>query len=441
MSSGAQRTKVVKLNVLYGFAIKGCSILLSLLLVPLTIGYINSELYGIWLTLSSVIHWISFFDIGFGNGLRNKLAIAIANGDKKKARIYVSTTYAIMIAIFLPLALLSFFFVPLIDWSGFLNVPAQYNKTLILSAQIVVVALSLQIILKLLQNVLFAYQYSALASFLELLGSALSLCFIFLLTKTVYPNLTIVALVFSFSPVIVLLIGNLYFYSTKFKDVSPHYKYINISSAKDLFNLGWEFFVLQVAFLILFQMVNILISRVSGPEQVTNYNVAYKYLSVSVMIMNIILNPIWSAFTEAYTKKDSTWMKIIYNRLIKLFGLSVLFTILCILISPLVYNFWLGDKVSVPYSLTVLVGIYLCIKVWGNIHAVIINGTGKIRIQLIFSVGEMILFLPFALLLGSYFGLYGILWAMILIDIPATLICWYQVSLLLNYNAKGIFNK
>ena len=65
MSSGAQRTKVVKLNVLYGFAIKGCSILLSLLLVPLTIGYINSELYGIWLTLSSVIHWISFFDIGF----------------------------------------------------------------------------------------------------------------------------------------------------------------------------------------------------------------------------------------------------------------------------------------------------------------------------------------------------------------------------------------
>ena len=104
-----------------------------------------------------------------------------------------------------------------------------------------------------------------------LLGGILSLFFIYLLTKTVYPNLTIVALVFSFSPVIALLIGNLYFYSTKFKDVSPHYRYVNISSAKDLFNLGWEFFVLQVAFLILFQMVNILISRVSGPEQVTNY--------------------------------------------------------------------------------------------------------------------------------------------------------------------------
>ena len=159
------------------------------------------------------------------------------------------------------------------------------------------------------------------------------------------------------------------------------------------------------------------------------------------MIMNIILNPIWSAFTEAYTKKDTKWMKRIYNRLIKLFGLSVLFTIFSILISPIVYNLWLGDKVSVPYTLTILVGIYICIKVWGNIHAVIINGTGKIRLQLFFSVGEMILFLPFALLLGSYFGLYGILSAMIIIDIPCTMICWYQVSLLLNYNAKGIFNK
>ena len=441
MSSGAQRTKVVKLNVLYGFAIKGCSILLSLLLVPLTIGYINSELYGIWLTLSSVIHWISFFDIGFGNGLRNKLAIAIANGDKKKARIYVSTTYAIMIAIFLPLAILSLFFVPLIDWSGFLNVPTQYNETLVISAQIVVVALSMQIILKLLQNVLFAYQYSALSSFMELLGSALSLCFIFLLTKTVYPNLTIVALVFSFSPVIVLSFGSIFFYSTKFKDVSPHYNYVNLSSAKDLFNLGWEFFVLQVAFLILFQMVNILISRVSGPEQVTSYNVAYKYLNVSVMVINIILNPIWSAFTEAYTKKDVDWMNKIYKRLIKLFFLSALFTSICIIISPIVYNLWLGDKVSIPFGLTLLVGIYLCIKVWGNIHATIINGTGKIRMQLIFAIIEMILFIPFAIFLGDTFGFYGLLWAMILIDIPATFICWYQVSLLINFKAKGIYNK
>ena len=35
--------------------------------------------YG--LTLSSIIGWFAFFDIGFGNGLRNKFAEAIAKGD------------------------------------------------------------------------------------------------------------------------------------------------------------------------------------------------------------------------------------------------------------------------------------------------------------------------------------------------------------------------
>ena len=52
--------------------------LISLLLVPLTIDYLNPTQYGIWITLMSVIAWFNFFDIGLGNGLRNKFATAKA---------------------------------------------------------------------------------------------------------------------------------------------------------------------------------------------------------------------------------------------------------------------------------------------------------------------------------------------------------------------------
>ena len=54
---------------------------IGLVLVPLTINYLNPTKYGIWITLSSVIGWFSFFDIGLGNGLRNRFAEAIANND------------------------------------------------------------------------------------------------------------------------------------------------------------------------------------------------------------------------------------------------------------------------------------------------------------------------------------------------------------------------
>src|SRR5665647_2891168 len=85
-TKGHERSIKAKKNILASFVIKGLSIAISLVLVPLTINYINPSRYGIWLTLSSIIAWFSFFDIGFGNGLRNKFAEALAEGQEELAR-------------------------------------------------------------------------------------------------------------------------------------------------------------------------------------------------------------------------------------------------------------------------------------------------------------------------------------------------------------------
>ncbi|NBI98218.1 hypothetical protein D1645_25625, partial [Parabacteroides goldsteinii] len=53
--SGNNRSSLVKKNIAGSIVIKGISICTSLLLVPLTLDYINKELYGIWLTLSSIV--------------------------------------------------------------------------------------------------------------------------------------------------------------------------------------------------------------------------------------------------------------------------------------------------------------------------------------------------------------------------------------------------
>lgn len=93
---GDQRTSKAKKNILLSIGIKACSILVSLVLVPLTLGYLNKYEYGIWLTLSSTLMWINYFDIGLGNGLRNKLAEALADSDVKKGQVYISTTFALL---------------------------------------------------------------------------------------------------------------------------------------------------------------------------------------------------------------------------------------------------------------------------------------------------------------------------------------------------------
>ena len=103
LNSGSARSIKAKKNVIQMFVIRGFSILIGFVLLPVTIGYVNSETYGIWLTISSMVAWISFFDIGIGNGLKNKLAEALAQDDYELGRKYVSTTYAILSLIFIPL--------------------------------------------------------------------------------------------------------------------------------------------------------------------------------------------------------------------------------------------------------------------------------------------------------------------------------------------------
>jgi O-antigen/teichoic acid export membrane protein len=53
-------------------------IAITLLYIPLLLDFLNEEKYGIWITLTTIINWIRIFDVGLGNGLRNKLAEAIA---------------------------------------------------------------------------------------------------------------------------------------------------------------------------------------------------------------------------------------------------------------------------------------------------------------------------------------------------------------------------
>ena len=182
-SSNNQRTKTIKKNIIGSLFIKGCSILISLLLVPMTLNYVSSELYGIWLTLSSIMLWLNFFDVGFTLGLKNKLAEAIAKEDWKRGKSLVSTTYLMMILIFIPLWIILEVAVPFINWSSFLNVDIVYNDEIARAVHILVACFCLQMIVNVLTAVIAAFQKVALSSAFPVLGNFLSLIAIFLLTK------------------------------------------------------------------------------------------------------------------------------------------------------------------------------------------------------------------------------------------------------------------
>ena len=125
------RTKEVKRHISLTFVYKALAIGLSFLLVPLTINYLNIEQYGIWMTLLSVMSWVAFFDIGLGNGLRNKLAEAVAVNDIKLAKIYVSTAYIAISFIALLFLVILLAILPVINWTKVFNTTSLNNAELL----------------------------------------------------------------------------------------------------------------------------------------------------------------------------------------------------------------------------------------------------------------------------------------------------------------------
>lgn len=440
ISSDNERSSIVKRNVFYSALIKGINILISLILVPLTINYVNSELYGIWLSLSSIVSWFSFFDIGFGLGLRNKLTSALAFRQYKYGKILVSTTYAFLLSIFVLIGFLACIGCNYVDWAYLLSIPKKYNETVNLSFQIVIIAFCLRMVLHLITNVCQAYQMTALANSVDAVGNLLSLLFMILLVNTMAPDLVILSAALCLAPFVAFLGANFVLFKTKFRDVCPSPYYVRRFVLKEITTLGIKFFLIQIICVILYQATNIVISHYCGPEQVTVYNIAYKYLNVALMAFSIVQSPVWSAFNNAFALKDYDWMRKVYIKLVWMMVLTEGVLFVLIAISPFVYQLWIGDSVSVPFHITVLLGIYIGILLSNNLHAMIINGLGKLRIQTITAWAQGLVYVPLVMFLGRAYNLEGILMALIIVTVIPTFFLVKQVVCLLNKSAQGYFN-
>ena len=88
-----ENDKNVIVNMLGAFVVKGGSLIISVLLLPAYINFFeNQTVLGVWYTILSVLNWMSLFDLGLGNGLRNKLPGVIERNDRVSVRKYISTT-------------------------------------------------------------------------------------------------------------------------------------------------------------------------------------------------------------------------------------------------------------------------------------------------------------------------------------------------------------
>ena len=408
-SQSSQRSQEAIRNIVISMAAKCITVIATLLLVPLTIQYVNATQYGIWLTLSSIIAWVYFFDMGLGNGFRNRYAEAKAANNMILARQYVSTTYfaiaLIVGVVFVLLMILNAY----VDWTSILKVDALYHDELRNVFCIVCGFFCLSMVANIFAMLLTADQKPGWAAMLNGLGNLGSLLVIFVLTKVSSGSLTNLALYYSGVPCIVMLIGSIIMFCGRYRNVSPRLRDIRVGLVRDIMGLGLQFFVIYLCMIVLFQIINVVISREIGPYAVTQYNVAHKYFNVLHMLMIIVITPFWSAFTDAYYKRDYGWMRTSLRKLELSWLCAVLGGIVMLLLAPYFYAIWVGESVQLPWQLSLITMMYVLFQTLGGVYMYPINGIGKICVQLIAYLVLALIAWPTMIWGARNWGLVGVL--------------------------------
>jgi len=435
------RNAIVRKNVLLSALLKVIGLSTSLLIVPITLHYLDNEVYGIWMTMTSILYWFAFLDIGLGNGMRNYLTAAISTADYEKAHSVIVTTFVLLFFIAIVIGVFVAAILYNVDLNKIFNTSAVSAVEL---RNIMLVACTFTLALFVVKNIgliFVAMQKYAINDLLGVSGQVVALIVIYILTKTTDGSLFYVVSVFTAIPVTVFIIAAFPLFIRN-KRLRPSLKEIDLGMAYDVVVKGLGFFVIQItSCVVIFGCANVFIAHFCGPASVTTYNIAYKYFNILAIAYTVILAPMWNAYTDAYVKGDMTWIRSNFSKAQKLWAASVCGGTLMLLCSNFFYHLWVGESVDVPFSVSVCTLLYICFSNLNNCVTYLLNGLNKIRVQIITSVIATLLFLVLVYAVGDVFGIEGIVVSMAICYMAMALVHLYQCRLIISGRARGVWNK
>ena len=435
------RSKMLKSNILYSAILKVIGLITSLLVVTITLNYLNSELYGVWLTITSILYWFSFFDIGLGNGMRNYLTEAVSKGNYKEAQSYLSTTIVALTIIASIIAIVGFILLKLLNLNSIFNTNTISNTEL---QNVLFVAIGFTLILFVLKNigyVFVALQKYALWDFINTLGNIIGLLIIFLLTKFTNGKLIYVVFAFTCTPAIIYILAAIPIFS-KYPEFRPTIQSFRKDFLSTIVGKGLGFFLIQItSCLVIYGSSNLFITQFCGPESVTTYNIAYKFFNLLAIGYLVFISPMWNAYTDAYVKQDFNWIEKAFKSALKIWLFTEFAGIIMLIVSQYFYLFWVGNAVHVPFMVSLSVFLYISFFNLNNCVTYLLNGLNKIYIQIITSITATFIYLTIMFVWGKNMNIQEIVFYMSAAYGAMTAIHFYQCRKLISQKATGIWNK
>ena len=238
LGKGHERSVRARKNILLAVLFKGVGVLIGFAYFPITLAYLSPAKFGIFLTLTSMIDWFGQLDVGIGNGLRNRMGEAIADGDDEKARGYVSTAYFALGSMFSGFTLIFVavsFFLP---WANWLGADPSLNHEIAILAMLMFVAFSINFVSSMVYEIFYALQQVAKIDLFSLTSKAAFLIIIVFLVFFTEESLILFGAAKTFTFAIVPLVVGFIYFRKDFWKYRPSLKLVKRAHFDALFSLG-----------------------------------------------------------------------------------------------------------------------------------------------------------------------------------------------------------
>lgn len=409
MKGLSSQNQTVIFNMFGAFLVKGFSLCLSLVTMPAYIRYFHDQtILGIWYTIIAVLNWVMYFDLGLGNGLRNKLPKAIEENDTKKEKEYISTTYITMSVLALVLLLIGSIAISHLNWNAILNVPSQVakNNTLATCVAIVFAGIMLQFIVKIVASVLYALQKSAIVNLLTLCSSSIILISLYIMpSSTMEINLWRMAIVNVVAMTVPYIVASFIVYIKMLPGTAPRIKFFRKVMVSSILKIGVSLLWLSLVFMIISSTNEFLISYFTAPEYVVEYQAYYKVFKTGAMIFSLALTPIWSAVTKAQANNNYNWIIKVYKIFLLACGGCLILELLIVPFLQPIMNIWLGKgTIIVNYLHAIAFCFSGTIMIVHNVNSSIGNGISYFKVQMIWMTFAAVVDIPLSYLFVQITG-------------------------------------
>lgn len=402
----------LKLNIISNFFLKGFSIVINFLTIPLMLNYLNSEEYGLWILVLSITNWIYTFDIGIGNGLKNKIAQYLSLKNYIEIKKYIITSYffvAILSVIIFGLICMLF---NILNLNTLLKVNFLNKNELLFLMIINVGFVCFNFILSLCNNIFIGSQKIYLSALNNVFSQSLNLIFIGILYLKEEKSIFYLSISYGVSISISHIILTIYYFYQN-TIMIPKISDISLKKLHSVLNIGGKIFISQIAGLIIFSTDNFIITNFLGPEMVTEYSIVYKFFSIPLIAINLILGPVWPEATKEYYNKNYDWFKNILKKLKKMFIFLILGMLLMICIGKKFIYIWTTYKVDPSISLIIITALSIILICYSGIYSTLLNGINEISFMMILSIVQAIMniFLSYVFIKYTALGVNGVILA------------------------------